>query len=411
MNTELSVLFLEGIHPKASEVFAQVQAAQVRATPDCPTGDQLIAAARGVNVLGIRSRTQLNAEFFARAPDLRAVGCFCIGTNQVDLAAAARAGVAVFNAPYANTRSVAELALAEIIMLMRKIPLVNEAAHRGAWMKSAKSCYEVRGKKLGIIGYGRIGVQLGLLAEALGMSVLYYDVDNKLPFGNARACPQLAQLLAQADVVSLHVPRNASTNNMIDAAALAQMRPGSMLINAARGDIVNIPDLVQALDSGHIAGAALDVFPDEPASNKDPFVSELQRLPQVLLTPHIGGSTQEAQENIALDAATKLRDYVIWGQTLASVNFPEVVLKPHHDACRFLHIHQNRPGVLGAINEIFSNAKVNICGQFLQTRGDIGYVVTDVDTYDGQSCLDKELFIALKSIKHTIKVLSLSPLI
>ena len=411
MNTELSVLFLEGIHPKASEVFAQVQAARVRATPDCPTGDQLIAAARGVNVLGIRSRTQLNAEFFARAPDLRAVGCFCIGTNQVDLAAAARAGVAVFNAPYANTRSVAELALAEIIMLMRKIPLVNEAAHRGVWMKSAKSCYEVRGKKLGIIGYGRIGVQLGLLAEALGMSVLYYDVDNKLPFGNARACPQLAQLLAQVDVVSLHVPRNASTNNMIDAAALAQMRPGSMLINAARGDIVNIPDLVQALNSGHIAGAALDVFPDEPASNKDPFFSELQRLPQVLLTPHIGGSTQEAQENIALDAATKLRDYVIWGQTLASVNFPEVVLKPHHDACRFLHIHQNRPGVLGAINEIFSNAKVNICGQFLQTRGDIGYVVTDVDTYDGQSCLDKELFIALKNIKHTIKVLSLSPLI
>ena len=411
MNTELSVLFLEGIHPKASEVFAQVQAAQVQATPDCPTGDQLIAAARGVNVLGIRSRTQLNAEFFARAPDLRAVGCFCIGTNQVDLAAAARAGVAVFNAPYANTRSVAELALAEIIMLMRKIPLVNEAAHRGVWMKSAKSCYEVRGKKLGIIGYGRIGVQLGLLAEALGMSVLYYDVDNKLPFGNARACPQLVQLLAQSDVISLHVPRNASTNNMIDAAALAQMRPGSMLINAARGDIVNIPDLVQALDSGHIAGAALDVFPDEPASNKDPFVSELQRLPQVLLTPHIGGSTQEAQENIALDAATKLRDYVIWGQTLASVNFPEVVLKPHHDACRFLHIHQNRPGVLGAINEIFSNAKVNICGQFLQTRGDIGYVVTDVDTYDGQSCLDKELFIALKNIKHTIKVLSLSPLI
>ena len=411
MNTELSVLFLEGIHPKASEVFAQVQSTKVRASADCPTGDQLIAAARGVNVLGIRSRTQLNAEFFARAPDLRAVGCFCIGTNQVDLTAAARAGVAVFNAPYANTRSVAELALAEIIMLMRKIPLVNEAAHRGVWMKSAKSCYEVRGKKLGIIGYGRIGVQLGLLAEALGMSVLYYDVDNKLPFGNARACPQLAQLLAQADVVSLHVPRNASTNNMIDAAALAQMRPGSMLINAARGDIVNIPDLVQALDSGHIAGAALDVFPDEPASNKDPFVSELQRLPQVLLTPHIGGSTQEAQENIALDAATKLRDYVIWGQTLASVNFPEVVLKPHHDACRFLHIHQNRPGVLGAINEIFSNAKVNICGQFLQTRGDIGYVVTDVDTYDGQSCLDKELFIALKNIKHTIKVLSLSPLI
>ena len=404
------ILLLEGIHPRAEQVLAELPNARVLSNPDSLSGSELLQATRDVAVLGIRSRTKLDADFFAHRPDLRAVACFCIGTNQVDLAAAARAGVVVFNAPYANTRSVAELALAEIIMLMRRIPMVNTAAHQGQWLKSAKLCYEVRGKTLGIIGYGRIGAQLGLLAESLGMRVLYYDIANKLPFGNASACTKLQQLLEQAHAISLHVPRDASTNNMINAETIAQMRPGVVLINAARGDVIDVAALVAALDSGKIAGAAIDVFPQEPANNSEAFASELQRFPQVILTPHIGGSTQEAQENIALDAASKLRDYLLWGQTSAAVNFPEVALRPHTNACRFLHIHQNLPGVLGSINEIFSAAKVNISGQFLQTRDDIGYVVTDVDSFDGQSCLDRELFAALQKIKYTIKVISLSPL-
>ena len=410
MAGKLNALLLEGVNPKAAEILQGVEGVALETSKDALDAQQLLAYAPELTLLGIRSRTRLDAGFFAAATKLRAVGCFCIGTNQVDLAAAARAGVVVFNAPYANTRSVAELVLAEIIMLMRRVPEVNAAAHRGVWMKSAQGCFEVRGKTLGIVGYGRIGSQLGLLAEAVGMQVRYYDVANKLPFGNARACASLGELLGCVDALSLHVPHNPQTRNLIDKPALAQLRPGALLINAARGDIVDIPAVVEALDSGRLAGVALDVYPEEPQNNQESFHSELQRFPQALLTPHIGGSTQEAQENIAVDAASKLRDYLLWGQTLAAVNFPEVALSPHRDACRLLHIHKNLPGVLGALNDIFSAAGVNICGQHLQTRGELGYAVTDVDSFDGMSCVDRELFTALGRVKHSIKVITLSPL-
>ena len=348
---------------------------------------ELCAAIADAHIVGIRSRTQLTETVFAAARKLMAVGCFCIGTNQVDLAAAARRGVPVFNAPFSNTRSVAELVLAEIIMLMRGIPQRNALAHRGGWLKSADHAYEVRGKTLGIVGYGHIGAQISVLAENLGMQVVFYDIETKLPLGNARQLPSLEALLGVADVVTLHVPETEQTRHLIGAAELAAMKPGSHLINASRGTVVDIDALAAALHSKHLHGAAIDVFPLEPQANGDEFLSPLRGLDNVLLTPHIGGSTQEAQANIGAEVASKLIRYSDNGSTLSAVNFPEVSLPAHADSCRLLHIHRNQPGMLARINALFSGQNINIRAQYLQTSGDLGYVVIDADSAASSTAL------------------------
>ena len=394
----LKFLLLEGIHPSAVEVLKRDGYEQVETHAQALVGDDLIAAIGNAHFVGLRSRTRLSAEVLERAPKLVAIGCFCIGTNQVDLAAAARLGIPVFNAPFSNTRSVAELVLGEIIMLLRGIPHKNAVQHRGGWEKSAAHSYEARGKTLGIVGYGHIGTQIGVLAEHLGMSVLYYDIEPKLALGNARPVASLDALLAAADVVSLHVPETPATHNMIAAAQLAQMRPGSYLVNAARGTVVDIDALVAALDAKHLLGAAIDVFPVEPKGNDDPFVSPLTRFDNVILTPHIGGSTAEAQASIGAEVAVKLLRYSNNGSTSSAVNFPEVSLPAHAGKSRLLHIHKNVPGVLARINERFSVAGINIAAQFLQTSGDIGYVVIDVDTDASQVALDQ-----IASIEGTIR--------
>ena len=394
----LKFLLLEGIHPSAVEVLKRDGYEQVETHAQALVGDDLIAAISNAHFVGLRSRTRLSAEVLERAPKLVAIGCFCIGTNQVDLAAAARLGIPVFNAPFSNTRSVAELVLGEIIMLLRGIPHKNAVQHRGGWEKSAAHSYEARGKTLGIVGYGHIGTQIGVLAEHLGMSVLYYDIEPKLALGNARPVASLEALLGAADVVSLHVPETPATHNMIAAAQLAQMRPGSYLVNAARGTVVDIDALVAALDAKHLLGAAIDVFPLEPKGNDDPFVSPLTRFDNVILTPHIGGSTAEAQASIGAEVAVKLLRYSNNGSTSSAVNFPEVSLPAHAGKSRLLHIHKNVPGVLARINERFSVAGINIAAQFLQTSGDIGYVVIDVDTDASQVALDQ-----IASIEGTIR--------
>ena len=315
-----------------------------------------------------------------QSPKLAAIGAFCIGTNQIDLRAAMRRGIPVFNAPFSNTRSVAELVLAEIIMLMRGIPQKNAVLHRNGWTKSATRSFEVRGKTLGIVGYGHIGTQIGVLAEQLGMTVLFYDIETKLPLGNARHMPTLADLLSKADVVSLHVPETPATHNMIGAAQLSRMKPGSHLINASRGTVIDIEALTQALESEHLHGAAIDVFPVEPQGNDSRFESPLTRFDNVLLTPHIGGSTAEAQENIGREVAAKLIRYSNNGSTASSVNFPEVTLPEHTGRSRVLHIHHNVPGVMARINESFSHAGINVDAQYLRTNDEVGYVVTDVDS-------------------------------
>ena len=394
----LKFLLLEGIHPSAVEVLKRDGYEQVETHAQALVGDDLIAAIGNAHFVGLRSRTRLSAEVLERAPKLVAIGCFCIGTNQVDLAAAARLGIPVFNAPFSNTRSVAELVLGEIIMLLRGIPHKNAVQHRGGWEKSAAHSYVARGKTLGIVGYGHIGTQIGVLAEHLGMSVLYYDIEPKLALGNARPVASLEALLGAADVVSLHVPETPATHNMIAAAQLAQMRPGSYLVNAARGTVVDIDALVAALDAKHLLGAAIDVFPLEPKGNDDPFVSPLTRFDNVILTPHIGGSTAEAQASIGAEVAVKLLRYSNNGSTSSAVNFPEVSLPAHAGKSRLLHIHKNVPGVLARINERFSVAGINIAAQFLQTSGDIGYVVIDVDTDASQVALDQ-----IASIEGTIR--------
>lgn len=386
---KLKFLLLEGIHPSAVEVLKRDGYEQVETHAQALVGDELIAAIGNAHFVGLRSRTRLTAEVLERAPKLVAIGCFCIGTNQVDLAAAARLGIPVFNAPFSNTRSVAELVLGEIIMLLRGIAHKNAVQHRGGWEKSAAHSYEARGKTLGIVGYGHIGTQIGVLAEHLGMSVLYYDIEPKLALGNARPVASLEALLGAADVVSLHVPETPATHNMIAAPQLAQMRPGSYLVNAARGTVVDIDALVAALDAKHLLGAAIDVFPVEPKGNDDPFVSPLMRFENVILTPHIGGSTAEAQASIGAEVAIKLLRYSNNGSTSSAVNFPEVSLPAHAGKSRLLHVHHNVPGVLARINERFSVAGINIVAQFLQTSGDIGYVVIDVDTDASQVALDQ----------------------
>ena len=379
---KIKFLLLEGIHPRASKILEDAGYTNIVENSGALTPQGLKEALKGVHFVGIRSRTQLDAAAIASADRLTAIGCFCIGTNQVNLQQAGLAGVPVFNAPFANTRSVAELALAEIIMLMRGIPQKNAAAHRGEWLKTASGSTEIRGKTLGIVGYGHIGSQLGIIAESMGMRVVFQDVENKLPLGNAEARSSLESLLEASDVVSLHVPDTGQTRNLVSAEVISHMRKGSFLINASRGTVVDIDALSIALKSGHLAGAAIDVFPLEPKSNDDRFKSPLVGLDNVLLTPHIGGSTLEAQENIAIEVASKLVRYSDNGTTRSAVNFPQVSLPDHGLTRRIMHIHHNEPGVLKDINQVFFGNEVNIAAQYLQTEGEIGYVVMDVESDD-----------------------------
>ena len=396
--SKIKFLLLEGIHASAVDAIRAAGYTQIETVSGALPDDELQRKIADVHFLGIRSRTQLTEEVFAHAHKLVAVGCFCIGTNQVDLNAARERGIAVFNAPYSNTRSVAELVLAEAILLLRGIPEKNAVAHRGGWLKSADNAYEIRGKTLGIVGYGSIGTQLSVLAEALGMHVAFYDVVSKLPLGNARQVPKLHDLLAQSDIVSLHVPELPSTEGMIGAAEIAAMKPGGILINAARGTVVDIDALAAALKAKKLLGAAIDVFPVEPKSNDEEFESPLRGLDRVILTPHIGGSTAEAQANIGLEVAEKLVKYSDNGTSVSSVNFPEVALPSHPGKHRLLHIHQNIPGVMSEINKVFADNGINICGQFLQTNEKVGYVVIDVDKEYSDLALEK-----LQHVNGTIR--------
>ena len=387
--SKIKFLLLEGIHASAIEIIRGAGYTQIETLPKALQGEELKAKLADVHFLGIRSQSQLTADVLAAAPKLVAVGCFCIGTNQVDLNAARERGVAVFNAPYSNTRSVAELVLAEAILLLRGVPEKNALAHRGGWLKSAVNSHEIRGKTLGIVGYGSIGTQLSVLAEGLGMHVAFYDVVSKLPLGNARQVSQLHDLLAQSDIVTLHVPELPSTKWMIGPAEIAAMKQGGILINAARGTVVDIDALAEGITSKKLWGAAIDVFPVEPGSNKDEFVSPLRGLDNVILTPHVGGSTMEAQANIGGEVAEKLVKYSDNGTSVSSVNFPEVALPAHPGKHRLLHIHHNVPGVLSEINKIFSDNEINIASQYLQTNEKVGYVVTDIDAASSDLALEK----------------------
>ncbi len=393
------ILLLEGIHEAAVENLVVAGYPHVERLTHSLTGPDLLDAIADVDYIGIRSRTHIDANALAVAKNLKAIGCFCIGTNQVDIDQARRLGIPVFNAPFSNTRSVAELALADIILLMRRIPEKAARARRGEWAKTARHAYEVRGKRLGIVGYGRIGTQLGILAEGLGMRVLYYDIEHKLPLGNAVPVDSLPALLAEADVVSLHVPETPITRNMLDGDAIASMRPGSLLINAARGTVVDIDALADALESGHIGGAAIDVFPVEPKSDQETFESPLRRFDNVILTPHIGGATEEAQLNIAREVVAKLVKYDDNGSTVSAVNFPEVTIPDHEGRRRILHIHKNEPGVMERINRVFSARGVNVAAQYLETQADVGYVVMDLELDDARPLLDE-----LRAIPATIRV-------
>jgi D-3-phosphoglycerate dehydrogenase len=396
----IRILLLEGVHESAVELFAREGYASVTRLTGALDGEALAAALEGVHVVGIRSRTQLTEAAIEAADKLVAIGCFCIGTNQVALEAAAIRGIPVFNAPYSNTRSVAELVMGEIVMLLRRIFPKSVSAHGGGWDKSAANSWEVRGKTLGIVGYGSIGSQLSVLAEAFGMRVIYHDTVDKLGHGNAVAVPSLGALLAESDIVSLHVPQTRETDLLIGEAEIRAMRPGSFLLNNARGSVVDLDALARALDDGHLLGAAVDVFPVEPGSNAQGFVSPLQGRDNVILTPHIGGSTAEAQERIGVEVARKLVDYSDVGATLGAVNFPQVQLPTRPRGTRFMHVHHNTPGILRQVNEIFSEAGANIAAQFLQTDGELGYVVVEAETArDG----DAAILASLRALPGTIR--------
>lgn len=395
---KIRVLLLENIHPAAVARF-ETESYHLESLSSSLDEEELCRKIESVHLLGIRSKTQITPTVLQHARRLWAIGCFCIGTNQVDLAQARRQGVAVFNAPYSNTRSVAELVIGEIIMLLRRIFPKSMAAHNKAWDKSSEGCFEVRGKTLGIIGYGHIGSQVSILAEALGMEVIYYDIAEKLPMGNAKPVHSLVDLLHRAEVVTLHVPEDESTINMIGAAQFKLMQPGSYLLNLSRGRNVDLSDLRQALREGRLAGAAIDVFPREPQSNQEAFESELQGLPNVILTPHIGGSTQESQEDIGVKTSEKLITYMNTGATIGSVNFPEVQLPVQGMRHRVLHIHKNVPGVVSTFSQEFARFGVNIESQILKTEEDIGYMVTDVDRL-----IDRQIIADLKKLEVTIKV-------
>ena len=396
--SKIKFLLLEGVHQNAVDTLKAAGYTNIEYLTGSLPEAELKEKIADVHFIGIRSRTHLTEEIFACAKKLVAVGCFCIGTNQVDLNAARERGIAVFNAPYSNTRSVAELVLAEAILLLRGIPEKNAACHRGGWIKSAANSYEIRGKKLGIVGYGNIGTQLSVLAEALGMQVYFYDVVTKLPLGNAQQVGNLHELLGMVDIVSLHVPELPSTQWMIGEKEIRAMKKGGILINAARGTVVELDHLAQAIKDEHLIGAAIDVFPVEPKSNDEEFESPLRGLDRVILTPHIGGSTAEAQANIGLEVAEKLVKYSDNGTSVSSVNFPEVALPSHPGKHRLLHIHKNIPGVMSAINRVFADNGINISGQFLQTNESVGYVVIDVDAAYSDLALQK-----LHEVEGTIR--------
>ncbi|WP_423185906.1 phosphoglycerate dehydrogenase [Alishewanella sp. d11] len=394
---KIKILLLEGLHQSAVQTFKDQGYTNIEYLKTSLPEDELIERIKDAHFIGIRSRTQLTENVLEAASKLVAIGCFCIGTNQVDLTAALKRAIPVFNAPFSNTRSVAELVLGQIIMLLRGIPQRNAAAHRGEWLKTADQSFEARGKTLGIIGYGHIGTQLSIMAEQLGMRVQFYDIESKLVLGNATQV-DLATVLKTSDVISLHVPETAQTQNMIGEAELALMKHGAILINASRGTVVDIDALTAALESKKLAGAAIDVFPVEPKGNNEEFVSPLRQFDNVILTPHIGGSTQEAQENIGFEVAGKLVKYSDNGSTLSAVNFPEVSLPEHKDRARLLHIHKNQPGMLTKINEAFAKHNVNIAGQYLQTNQEIGYVVIDIESADRELALNE-----LKAIPGTLR--------
>ncbi|WP_294615211.1 phosphoglycerate dehydrogenase [uncultured Gilliamella sp.] len=399
---ENKFLLLEGIHPSAIETLKSAGYTNIEYYKGALTPSELKDALKDVRFVGIRSRTHLTKDIIDAAPKLAGIGCFCIGTNQVDLNAATVKGIPVFNAPFSNTRSVAELVLAEAILLLRRIPEANAKAHQGKWNKMATGSHEARGKNLGIIGYGHIGSQLSVLAESLGMNVYFYDIETKLPLGNAKQISTMKELLAMSDIVSMHVPENQTTINMISQNEIDMMKSGAILINASRGSVVDIDALTLALQSEKLSGAAIDVFPAEPASNSEPFESPLCQFDNVIITPHIGGSTTEAQENIGIEVASKLAKYSDTGATLSAVNFPEASLPiPAKSTSRFLNIHHNQPGVLTAINTLFAEQGLNISGQYLQTDPKIGYVVIDIDSVEQSKA--EELLVKLKSVPGTIR--------
>ena len=396
---KIKILFLENISEVAGKKFQQYGYVQVDKISKALTEEQLMEEIRDVHILGIRSKTQITKKVLDAAKKLQAIGCFCIGVNQVDLKTATKNGVVVFNAPYSNTRSVAELVIGSSIMLIRRIPDKNKAAHEGVWMKDAKGSYELRGKTLGIIGYGNIGSQVSVLAEGLGMKVIFYDVETKLPLGNAEDAKSLKELLSKSDVVTLHVPETSQTKNLISKNHLKYFRKGAILINYARGEVVDLDALRTAILDGHIGGAAVDVFPWEPEKNGDRFQTPLQDCPNVILTPHIGGSTEEAQQNIGEDVSVKLFNYLEKGITFGSHTIPALALPPQEGSHRILHIHNNVPGVLSEINTQLSKYKINILGQYLKTNDEIGYVVLDVDKQ-----LSAQALGLLREVKATIKV-------
>ena len=396
--SKIKFLLLEGIHESALRTLKSHGYKNIEAVKGSISEQELLKKVTDIHFIGIRSRTQLTEVVFSAAEKLLAVGCFCIGTNQVNLDAALTKGVPVFNAPYSNTRSVAELVIAQAILLLRRVPEKNLLAHQGIWQKSAAGSFEARGKKLGIVGYGSIGSQLSVLAESMGMKVFLHDSVTKLPLGNAIQVDSLEALMRECDVLSLHVPENPETRNMIGANELQWMRPESVLINASRGSVVDLDALAEALKENRIAGAAIDVFPREPASNRDEFLSPLRGIPNCILTPHVGGSTMEAQENIGIEVCEKLIKYSDNGTSFNSVNFPEVTLPAYFGKHRLLHIHQNRPGVLSEINTVFSKSGINISSQYLQTNNEVGYVVMDVDAEHSKEALNR-----LNEISGTIR--------
>ena len=392
-------LLLEGIHQNAVTTLEQAGYTNIEYLTHALDEDALIEKIKDVRFIGIRSRTQLTQRVLEATTHLAGIGCFCIGTNQVDIETARKRGIPVFNAPYSNTRSVAELVIGQLILLLRGIPAKNYSVHNGSWPKTAKNSYEARGKTLGIIGYGSIGSQLSVLAEGLGMNVIYYDVVTKLPLGNANQVGTMHELLSQSDVVSLHVPELPTTKDIMATAQFEQMKDGAIFINAARGTCVNIEDLAEAIKSGKVAGAAIDVFPVEPKSNDEALASPLTGLPNVILTPHIGGSTVEAQENIGLEVAEKFVQFANCGNTVSAVNFPEIAMQQQPNTHRLLHIHHNQPGVLSSLNQLFAEHNINICAQSMMTRDDIGYLIIDVNELDS-----KLAFEHLNNVKGTVRL-------
>jgi len=396
---KIKVLFLENISDKAVQYFKDQGYTDVKKITGALSEEELIKVIKEVHILGIRSKTFISKKVLDSAKKLQAIGCFCIGINQVDVKACKQKGVALFNAPYSNTRSVAELVIGAAIMLIRRIADKNLAAHNGIWNKEAKGSFELRGKTIGIIGYGNIGTQLSVMAEAMGMKVKFYDIETKLPLGNATSVKSIKDLVSSVDIISLHVPETNQTKNLISKAVIKQFKAGAILINYARGEVVDLDALSQAIRDKQVSGAAIDVFPVEPEKNGDTFTTPLQGLSNVILTPHIGGSTEEAQENIGEDVSIKLYQYLERGVSYGSHTIPSISLPPVENAHRILHIHNNVPGVLSAINTVMSKNKINIVGQYLKTNDEIGYVVLDVD-----SKLSKTAIALLKEVKHTIRV-------